>query len=502
MKFSSVLKYTQIILMLYLFKANESLAQTGCRIVASSGSLAPFQQDQFYQIVSKSIHCPENIDEVNNLVSGHLVNRKFLVANRGRNNPKLGSFSIFESYAENTRNGEASLFLGHFTQLKNLNGKSSIDLDQSPEKGKLVIELIAWDAHKGYYNFYELIGQGSFNQWFYRGDSKDILLDNQAIYLTQPPQFGQRLRCSACHVSGGPIMKELTAPHNDWWTKTRPLVFEQAPSDSFLKRLQVIDTAENLAAQVKMGIHRLEVSTQYQSLKKSFSVPAQLRPLFCDLEINIQSDVNPLDRMGNVRIPTASVGGPFVGNAPLAISKSVYQGLLQKNGMQFPETRFQDADHGWLAPVKGYSDLLSIASLKAAGLVDDKTILDIHFSAPIGSLMNQERCQLLKLVPNSFNWKPGFIQNLASYLKVQNSAVAKSLYQRMTDADLTPVAYQKAIEEWYSQTAKKLQAGQAEAFFNQLLRNRKSVFDSDISKNPKGQILEPGFRVVFPVKRL
>ena len=27
---------------------------------------------------------------------------------------------------------------------------------------------------------------------------------------------------------------------------------------------------------------------------------------------------------------------------------------------------------------------------------------------------------------------------------------------------------------------------------------RESVYDDEISKNPRGQILEPGFRIVFP----
>jgi hypothetical protein len=37
------------------------------------------------------------------------------------------------------------------------------------------------------------------------------------------PIFGKQLRCSGCHISGGPIMKELTEPHDSWWRTTRPL---------------------------------------------------------------------------------------------------------------------------------------------------------------------------------------------------------------------------------------------------------------------------------------
>jgi hypothetical protein len=493
-----VLKYIQIILVLAIVYAVNVLAQSGCVVATSEGQRVARQNDLFFKAIAQAARCPQNIDEVNALLAGQFQNRKFLVANRGRNNPKLGSFSFFETFSGQSRNGEAEIFLGHFTGLRNANGKAVIDLDQSPDKGKLVIELIAWDAQKGFYNFYELIGQGTTNQWFYRGDSKDILLDNQAIYLSQPTQFGQRLRCSGCHISGGPIMKEMAFPHNDWWVKSRPLVFENPQSAAFLQRLRAVDTAENLSTQVQMGIQKLETSSQYQALKKSQSVQAQLRPLFCDMEINIQSDVNSSDRSGTIQVPLASLGGPFAGARPIVISKSTYQGLLQKHGMQFPETKFQDADHAWLSPVKGYSDLVAIASLKASGLIDDKTILDVYFAGQIGVLMNKDRCQLLKLVPNTWNWKPGFLQNL----RLQTSPVAKSLYQRMTNPELNGAAYQKAIAEWYAQTSKKMQSGDVETAFIQLVQNRKAVFESDISKNPRGQILEPGFRVIFPVKRL
>jgi hypothetical protein len=490
-----------IVLFSILVFSKFSNAQSVCQIFSSQGRPAPIQNDEFYKILSKSNICPQNIDAVNAMLNSGFQNRKFLVANRGRNNPKLGSFSVFETFASNARSAEAGIFLGHFTQLKNQNGQNVIDLDQAPEKGKLVIELIAWDEKKGFYNFYELIGQGGFSQWFYRGDSKDILLDNQAIYLNNTPQMppiGQRLRCSGCHTSGGPIMKELEFPHNDWWVKSRPLVFENKQSESFLQRLRVIDTAENLSLQVKSGIHRLEKSSSYQNIKRSLGIQVQLRPLFCDLEINIESDSSPLQSATNIQIPSSSISGAFSGPLKYVISKSTYMSLLQKHGMKFPENGAQDADHAWLTPVKGYSDLMAISSLKQAGLVDDKTILDIQLSAAVGSLMNKERCDLLKLVPNISNWKQGFLQNL----KLQNSKIAQSLYQRMNNPALTVAAYQTVIKSGYQQAIQKMNSAGIDDYFVQLLKNRNAVFQSEISKNPRGQILEPGFRLIFPVKNL
>lgn len=486
-----------------LLSSPQSQAQAGCQVLTSNGRVSTVQNDEFYRVISQEKSCPQNIDSVNVLLNRNFQNRKFLVANRGRNNPKMGSFSIFESFSGKTRAVDAGIFLGHFTHLKTLNGSKIIDLDQSPDKGKLVIELIAWDQSKGYYNFYELIGQGQYSQWFYRGDSKDILFDNQSIYLNDSPQkppIGQTLRCSGCHTSGGPIMKEMAIPHNDWWINSRPLVFQHSQSDGFLQRIRTLDSAESLAAQVQSGIQKLENSVSYQNIKKSLGIRHQLRPLFCDLEINIESDLKPFSSSSAIQVPSNALAGSLAGAFRFLVPKSSYSGLLQKYKMQFPETSHVDADHAWLTPVKGYSDLVAIGKLKMIGLVDDKTIFDIFFSSPMGSIMNKDKCGLLKLVPQSMNWKPGFVLNLKNFIARGgvDLTVAKSMYFRLTSPSLNPAAYQKMINEWYQSLNQKISKGEIEPLFKQMLLNRSAVFESEISKNPRGQILEPGFRVIFP----
>lgn len=37
--------------------------------------------------------------------------------------------------------------------------------------------------------------------------------------------------------------------------------------------------------------------------------------------------------------------------------------------------------------------------------------------------------------------------------------------------------------------------------FKKLIEARVAVYNAEISKNPRGQILEPGFRVIFPIPR-
>lgn len=60
------------------------------------------------------------------------------------------------------------LFFGQFTGVGNNN---ELVADQSVRQDSLIIEAFAWDSVKGYFNFYEFLGNGSEGQWFYRSDS-------------------------------------------------------------------------------------------------------------------------------------------------------------------------------------------------------------------------------------------------------------------------------------------------------------------------------------------
>ena len=124
------------------------------------------------------------------LLSDGLLAQPAMVANRGRHNPQLGSFSFFEVVSGHSSTLNKTLrpehfYFGHFTQVNS----GVVDLDQTPEAGKLMIELVAWDFTKGLYNFYELIGTGSTGAtWFYRGDSRDAFLDNKNLHLPSVPE--------------------------------------------------------------------------------------------------------------------------------------------------------------------------------------------------------------------------------------------------------------------------------------------------------------------------
>ncbi len=474
---------------------------SACPVLNSNGSLASAKRDGHYLMLTLAQSCPENVLSYKNLLlNSGLTVKPSMVANRGRNNPEMGSFSFFEevtgllkfssNFSLNLKRGE--FFFGHFTAKQN----GEIVLDQAQRKGQLLIELIAWDDSKKLFNFYELIGIGSGAKWFYRGDSQDILQDNQFLYLSSSPQFGKRLRCSACHTSGGPIMKELAPPHNDWWTQKRPLSFGSAkPSATVSKWVGNLQSAEDFSFSVQQGTQKLFSSSIYQQIKSGLSLREQLRPLFCDTEINLISSLAPSS--GGSRNFTVSSSGflnPLMAQTQLNFSTAAYTAFASKYKLQFPETGFKDADHLWLAPVKSYADLLSIEILVRKGLIDLKFVYDVLSLDAKNSLFSAERCQLLKLLPTSTSggWKNQFALNL----KASPLPAAQALSSALTDKTRTVGFYQKSAQDYLITIQKQ---GLNEELFLKLLKDRNAVFSSEISKNPMGQILEPGFRVIFPV---
>lgn len=491
-----------LILLLLTLSSSLLWAQTDCVIYGVNGTSTHKENDALAQALRDSPSCPTNVYQLKALLKSRGAEiQPAMVANRGRHNPDLGSFSFFETVLNKSQENPiepGEFFFGHFTKKEG----SSVVIDQAPEAGKLLIEALAWDPIKKVYNFYELIGTESSANWFYRGDSFDILKDNAFVYRDPPPhtpKYGRTLRCSACHSSGGPIMKELAFPHNDWWTKSRPLGFGNNKPSSDIQDNWLTDVidASTFSEYVKAGIEKLELSTSYQQFRSKESLQEQLRPLFCENEINLESDTRSgfEANQAPVQIPVDFVASPFLTNRSdlhITVERSDYLQFLTKFRMNFPETKFMDADHAWLVPVKGFSDLLAIQSLLNQNVVDEKFISDVlavDFQAP---LFSKKRCHLLKLLPEKMDehWRETFVENL----KQSQSPEAAELLEYLQNPKYTLRWHQNNVREYLLRTQSS-----PSSLYSKLLNQRKAAFASEISKNPMGQILEPGFRVIFPV---
>jgi hypothetical protein len=404
-------------------------------------------------------------------------------------------------------------FFGHFTAANN---GALISANETPRG--LMIELIAWDPAKGVFNFYELIGNGQKGEWVYRGNSLDILADISHLHRQpdpqRPPQFGERLRCSGCHSAGGPIMKELVPPHNDWWTSARPRLFGNVKPDATLTAIfQGLVDAEAFARGVTAGSLLLENSSRFQEAKSALSLQEQLRPLFCPVELNLESDVVPFDE----HAPTITVSSAFFVDArlsqrPIQISRTHYEAALTQLNSSFPKTRPQrhDADHAWLTPVKASADIRAIDGLVNRKVIDREFVTGVLAVGLTNPVFSDKRCRLLRLVPAQNN--SGWMEAFRAALKASPDEAAQELLRNLIDPEQRAEFHQKQATEFVQQCQPRLEDSTAVFDLVRLLAQRRAeVFESEISQNPHGQILEPrrlpgggidvtsGFKIVFPV---
>lgn len=478
-------------------------SRAGCAVSSPPGSAPP--TDAVAQLLAASGRCPENVLELRALLETAGARLEpALVANRGFHNPSQGSFSLFETVTGRLRGvdfelARGDLVFGHFTAA---GGAGSLVLDQEPRAGALMIELVSWDPAKGLYDFYELIGDGTRGRWFYRGDSADVLADLVELWLgPEPgkPRFGTRLRCSGCHMHGGPIMKEVAPPYNDWWRRRRVLPLGGLVPDRELGAIMAgLVDASVLWSGVRGGLERLVASPGFRRVLQGRSLRERLRPVFAPVEVNLDSDDVPVDSTRPwVSIPSAFFVDPWLASAPLRLDRGAYLGLLAETGTRFPESGGPDADHAWLTPIKGFGDRLLIEAAIADGLVDSEWVADVLAVDLERPFHSPTRAALLRLLPE--HAAPGWQGDFVATLERSALPGAAELAQNLRDPERDLGFHRRTARESLARRALELgtDAGRRRAFTS-LVALRTSVFDLELSKNPRGQILEPGFRVIFP----
>ena len=472
---------------------------------------------------------PQNIFEIRQRLEAHGGTlRAHLVVNGGHDNPTRTKqdqvkFMAFETYTNTTPGktlDEDELFLGFFLGEKN----------DSLEVLSGFVEIIAWDRTKQVYNFWELIG----TEWHYRGDSNDVLTNIKQINLADtnpaftfvrqsPTDRAPVLRCSGCHTLGGPIMKELEAPHNDWWTQARLLNLGpyrlQAGSSAthpahvaarlFDGTHEATDAA-NLSTQVKKGMDRLLAARANQG-GGGQSVKQQLRSLFTTMESNLVSDRVPLTERerqnGAVEIPQDFfVDSRLVGKREsIIVPLPLYKEALRQVGSRFApgETPgLVETHHAFLVPVRSYGDNQIIETLMQQGILDEELVADVlavDFTTPVFS---PARASLLRFVPETAKDAAELRDQFLSALKTAppDDRAAQELLVNLTDPTRTAAAHQQAA------TAYLAACGQAATSLDAVVdwlrvaaQRRHELATAETARHPQGGITELGFRVIFPV---
>lgn len=99
---------------------------------------------------------------------------------------------------------------------------------------------------------------------------------------------------------------------------------------------------------------------------------------------------------------------------------------------------------------------------------------------------------MVQLIPSE-----GLAQ-FADRLKSSSLPGASELYENLANPARTRSFHVQRALALIKKMQKTLTTSHGqEQIFRNLMDGREAVFNSEISKNPRGQILEPGFRVIF-----
>jgi hypothetical protein len=229
-------------------------------------------------------------------------------------------------------------------------------------------------------------------------------------------------------------------------------------------------------------------------------LPERLRPLFCAQEINIASEALPADGASSpVVIPGEFFLDPRLGAGvpDVSLPRASYLAGLAAMGSAFPETARKDADHAWLAPVKATADIAQVKALVDAGLVDDELVADVLAVDMTNPALSAARCGLLRFVPE--NATPGWKDALVARLAGAAEPAARELHANRVDLTRSAASHRARAHALSTACQTKASDPAHVASLTRLLAQRRAeVAVNEISKNPRGQILEPGFRIVFP----
>ena len=274
------------------------------------------------------------------------------------------------------------------------------------------VEMIAFDATAGVFNFYEAEPRGDIK---FFGNSADLL---------KGPD-GETRRCGGCHTGGGLIMKELNTPWLHWeGHMDTPGAADTVTKHEDLGTKQSGAEFEGLVKTANRGWN----DTRLAFLRANGTPGDVLRPLFCSTEVNVDNGADfqsPVaggpggDQLS--RLPFDSLLDPRLrSSGSITVTFDDYDARIKANGQVVNGVSGAiDTVFDYVFVERSEADLDYVDKLKAAGIIDDelmKDILLVDFTRPVFS---DDRCKLLELVPqipnadlNPTSIRDGLIANL------------------------------------------------------------------------------------------
>ena len=254
------------------------------------------------------------------------------------------------------------------------------------------VEIIAFDATQGVFNYYETAPDGGIN---FFGTSRDLL---------KGVGSDDDRRCAGCHVGGGPVMKELAAPWLHWeGDTTTPGVQElvSAHADLLGRKSDGIDLETQI---VRPGNDRWN-EQRLAFLRQVGDLQAMLRPLYCNVEVNVASASSSPQPGDEGRATFGPLGGPVtdprLGFGSISFTAAEYDAVLRANRQKIAGTEPQIIENhfGLTHVVPSDADQNFAGKLQAAGIIDQEYVEDVLAVDFTRAVFSDDRCALLEFVP-------------------------------------------------------------------------------------------------------
>ena len=294
------------------------------------------------------------------------------------------------------------------------------------------LEVMAWDQTNGVYNYYKL----EDGTWRFRNSSAD---------LTAAPADVLSDGCLACHVNGGPIMKEFTFPWNHW--HSLPNTFEAGylrpgsqswPVANSALLGQRLTGAQILEVTIQSSLQRFantlltdRIATAADGTVTVSGLKGLIDSLFTPTELNLGSSnvKSGLDGGGLTQRPSGNINIPdsffvnimqmrdielpvFQGQGlvtevftpgDLGLTVTEYETLLSEFDISTSCMPGRDTLFAWFGPEPSEFDRRMVERLTRRGIVDDNFVasaLAIDVETP---LFSDARASMLEHVPDTLS---------------------------------------------------------------------------------------------------
>lgn len=245
------------------------------------------------------------------------------------------------------------------------------------------IEMMAFDPQTELFNFYTLSGG-----WNFEGSTLEVLDGS--------------IGCASCHNGGGLIFKELDEPWIHWESDGAMLPGADELFDAHAPMFGVRGDGEELERVVRQGNEAIiDGRIAHHSTPAVGSVRELLRPLFCQIEMNLDTAGEkpgaPIDQ-----IPADFFVDPHFGvERGVPMDDGVYEQAITDAGQRVrgvsPEPR--DTAFKFVFPERAGIDNRYVERLLELGVIDQDFATDVMAIDFTNPLYSEARCDLLDLSP-------------------------------------------------------------------------------------------------------